>query len=108
MKVIRTVIGNRGVRMTKHRASTMMTITLRSQTILTNGDAGRKENGMLNNVFTGGYEYYIVMTGRGYAVKRIWEGSDSDPEIMHEGSYAGCAAYIRKVYAENYEYDNDL
>lgn len=60
------------------------------------------------NTFTGGYEYYIVMTGRNHVVKRIWEGSDGKPEIMYEGSNAGCVTYIRNVFAANYEYDNDL
>ena len=40
------------------------------------------------NTFTGGYEYFIVMIGRNHVVKRVWEGSDIDPEIMYEGSYA--------------------
>ena len=60
------------------------------------------------NTFTGGYEYFIVMTGRNHVVKRLWEGSDGEPEIMYEGSYAGCVTYIRYVFAQHYEYDNDL
>lgn len=60
------------------------------------------------NRFTGGYEYYIVFSEGTHAVKRVWEGSDEEPEVVYRGNYAECRAFIEERIRQNYEYDNDL
>ena len=60
------------------------------------------------NRFTGGYEYWIAMTAGCHVVKRIWEGSDSEPEVVFKGSYSVCRHYIDDTIRANYEYDNDI
>ena len=59
--------------------------------------------------YTGGYEYYILLVVGCNKVYRKWERNDgSEPEEMFTGSYKDCVAYIKRVFAENYAYDNDL
>ena len=59
--------------------------------------------------YTGGYEYYIALEVGCNRVYRKWDGNDdSEPEEMFTGSYADCVKYIKRVFAENYAYDNDI
>ena len=60
------------------------------------------------NRFTGGYEYWISMGAGCHIVKRLWEGSDGEPEVMYKGSYRNCMQYINDTIRSNYEYDNDI
>ena len=60
------------------------------------------------NRFTRGYEYYIAFSGGTHVVKRVYEGFDSEPEVMYKGTYTQCRTYIEEQIRQNYEYDNDL